>query len=936
MTDTPVSPHSLSPADCAAHLQSDANAGLRSDDAARRLESDGPNSLDEAPPTPLWRRILGQFRDVMVLLLLAATAVSGILWWIEGASSLPYEALAILSIVLLNAILGLVQQAKADSAVAALRKMTAARATVLRDGASIEVPASDLVVGDLLRLEEGDAVPADARLSKIVGLQAAEASLTGESVPVSKELEALAAEAPLADRRNMVHSGTTIVRGRGEALVTATGMRTEMGRIASLLQATPQEATPLQKELDRVGRILGLLVLAIAAVVVGTIVLLEHVRTASGLFDVLLLGVALAVAAVPEGLPAMVTAVLALGVQRMARRKAIVRHLSAVETLGSADVIASDKTGTLTRNELTVRVVCTVSGRTSFEGTGYAPQGAVLGPDGQVPSGFLLSELRETMDAARSANNASLREAEGRWTIQGDPTEAALLTAARKVEPDAAAVAARYPRVAEVPFSSERRSMSSIHSVDGDPGRFRVFVKGSPDTVLPRCTSELVGGEPRPLSDQRRTELLELDSALAGEALRVLAMARRDVPSDGWDPATADEGLETELVFLGLVGMIDPPRPEAKEAIARARLAGIRPILITGDHPSTAAVIARELGISQDHRVVSGVELEGMSEDDLGRTASETGVYARISPEQKLRLVQALQANGSIVAMTGDGVNDAPALKAADIGVAMGITGTDVSKEAADVVLLDDDYATILVAVEEGRSIYANIRKFLRYLLSSNVGEVLTMFLGVVFARTIGLQDPAAVVVVPLLATQILWVNLVTDGAPALALGLEAPDEGNMSRPPRPSTERIVPPAMAWGIGSVGLVIALGTLGVLDASLPGGLIEGAGDLRHAQTMAFTTLVLFQLFNAFNARSDERSAFHGLFRNRWLWGAVGVSLAAQLAVVHLPFLQAAFSTTDLNAMDWALCLATASSVLWIRELTKFVRKLAAGRAAARST
>ena len=923
--------HFLSVEECAANLETDAIKGLGTGEAARRLERDGPNALDEVPPPSFLRRVFQQFRDVMVLLLLAATAVSAVMWWIEGASPLPYEALAILSIVILNAVLGLVQQAKADSAVAALRGMTAARATVVRDGTSIEIAAADLVVGDLLRLEEGDSVPADARLAKLVGLQAAEASLTGESLPVSKQLEPMPEGASLADRRNMVHSGTSVVRGRGEAVVTATGMRTEMGRIAGLLQDTPQDSTPLQKELDRVGRILGLMVLVIAAIVIGTIVVVEHVKTMSDLFDVLLLGVALAVAAVPEGLPAMVTAVLALGVQRMAKRNAIVRHLSAVETLGSADVIASDKTGTLTRNELTVRTAATASGRTAFEGTGYGPDGAVLGPDGQIPSGWIELELRAAMEAARLANNASVREIDGRWTIQGDPTEAALVVAAGKVDPDSAGISARYARLAEVPFSSERRSMSTLHAVEGDPGTFRVFVKGSPDMLLPRCSAELVGEEARFLTDERRNELLELDSSLAGEALRILAVARRDIPSDGFDPASADESIETDLVFLGLVGMIDPPRPEAKDAIARARVAGIRPVLITGDHPSTAAVIAMELGISGDRHVVSGADMEGMSETDLARTAGEVAVYARISPEQKLRLVRALQAKGSTVAMTGDGVNDAPALKAADIGVAMGITGTDVSKEAADIVLVDDDYATILVAVEEGRSIYANIRKFLRYLLSSNVGEVMTMFLGVVFAQRIGLVDPDSAVVVPLLATQILWVNLVTDGAPALALGVETAEEGNMHRRPRPKDERIVTQRMAWGIASVGLVIALGTLGVLDASLPGGLIEGSGSLHHAQTMAFTTLVMFQLFNAFNSRSDERSAFSGLFHNGWLWAALGVSLAAQVAVVYVPFLQSAFSTTDLDLNDWLLCTAVASSVLWIRELTKFVTRLAAGGA-----
>ncbi|MGH7504800.1 MAG: cation-translocating P-type ATPase, partial [Longimicrobiales bacterium] len=814
---------------------------------------------------------------------------------------------------------------RAEAAVTALQSMSADEASVLRGGERRLVPATQLVPGDIVLIEEGDTIPADARLIESTALQTAEAALTGESLPVSKDTRSIADAAALGDRTNMVFSGTAATYGRGTVIVTATGMRTEMGRIAGMLKETRDEATPLQRELDRTGRLLGIVVVTIAVVMIATILLVEDVRSASGVFDVLILGVALAVAAVPEGLPAVVTAVLSIGVQRMARRNAIVRHLAAVETLGSASVIASDKTGTLTKNEMTVRVVVTASGRVSFGGSGYAPAGEVRREGGGAIDGALRVELERALAAADRANNASVQEHDGLWSVQGDPTEGALLVAARKAGLLRAALDAELPRVSEVPFSSERKLMSTIHREAGGEERLIVFTKGAPDVLLARCSHELVGEEARSLTAERRAEILRVNESLADQALRTLGVASHWLPRDALEDDD-HTGLEHELVFAGLIGMIDPPRPEAGNAVARARAAGIRPLMITGDHPHTAAVIARELGISHDGRTMTGAELESLPADARDEVVRDVSVYARVNPEHKLCIVNALRRGGAVVAMTGDGVNDAPALKTADIGVAMGITGTDVSKEAADIVLTDDNFASIVAAVEEGRAIFANIRKFLRYLLSSNIGEVLTMFFGVLLASRIGLRAEGDGVVLPLLATQILWINLVTDGPPALALGIDPADEGLMSQPPRPHGERVITPHMWRGIAFVGVVMAAGTLFVLDTVLPGGLLEGSGDLPHAQSMAFTTLMLFQIFNVLNARSDDRSAFAGLFTNRWLWAAIGLSVALQVVVVYTPFLQRAFGTVGLSGEDWLLCGAVASSVLWLREANKLATRV----------
>ena len=908
-------------------LGTDARSGLSRHEAQERLGRWGRNELAAEKTTPAWRKFLAQFTHVLVILLIIAGMISGGLWLYERDSALPYEAIAIVAIVLLNALMGYFQEARAERAVAALRQLSAAQARVIRDGARQSILAAELVPGDVIVVEGGDTIPADARLIKSVALQTAEATLTGESLPVSKDVAPIAAEAGLGDRHNMIFGGTATTYGHGRAVVTATGMRTQMGRIAGMLKQVPDEATPLQEELDRVGKVLAIVVVIIAVVIIGTILLLGDVRGISAVFGVLIFGVALAVAAVPEGLPAIVTVVLSLGVQRMVKRNAIVRHLAAVETLGSANVIASDKTGTLTRNEMTVRRVITASGRVNLGGTGYAPHGEVSREGGGPIDSALRSELVRALTIAHRANNAVVREHAGRWTVQGDPTEGALIVAARKAGLEDEALDLRFARTAELPFSSERKLMSTIHSDAERQERLLALTKGAPDVLLTHCSHELVGEEARPLTEDRRADILEANEDLAGEALRTLGVAFRSLPKDAPRSTTFDDGVERDLVFVGLIGMIDPPREEAKAAVSRAKGAGIRSIMITGDHPRTAAVIAAELGIAAGGGAVTGTELEKMPEEVLDRTVRDVSVYARVDPEHKLRIVKALQRAGMTVAMTGDGVNDAPALKTAEIGVAMGINGTDVSREAADMVLADDNFASIVAAIEEGRAIFSNIRKFLRYLLSSNVGEVMTIFFGVMLAGTIGLTaaDSGGGLVLPLLATQILWINLVTDGAPALALAVDPADAGIMNQPPRPRGESVITSRMGAGIFFVGAVMATGTLLVLDASLPGGLIHGSGSVRYGQTMAFTTLTLFQLFNVFNARSDERSAFEGLFTNLWLWMAVALSLLLHAAVVYIPFLQEAFSTTSLSTSDWLCCALVASSVLWLREIGKAVTR-----------
>ena len=922
-------PSVSSSAEVAATLGTDPQAGLGTQEAARRLAEHGPNLLRRATPVPAWRRFIAQFHDPLIYLLLVAIGISLSAWAFEGFAGWPVDALVIAFIVVLNGVLGHVQQARARDAVAALARMTAASSTVLRDGQRRRVPSAELVPGDLLMLEEGDAVGADARLLSATALRIQEASLTGESQAVLKHAAALQASAPLGDRLNMVFKASVVVQGVGLAVVTATGMKTQIGQVASLLEGVVQAPTPLQLEIARVGRMLGLAVLLIALVVVATILGVSQPRGAAEIVGVLLLGVALAVAAVPEGLPAILSVVLALGVQRMARRHAIVTDLSSVETLGSASVICTDKTGTLTRAEMTITRVVTVSGSSRVTGVGYSPEGQVQDGNTRLEAGAMYAEQIAVLSGGSLAGNAELRlGAGGAWEIGGDPTEAAFLVAERKLGVHERRTQ-RFERIAQVPFSSERKMMSTVELDHDHDNQIVLITKGAPDVLLARCTHARRGTEVIRLDQALRTKIMAEVDTLSAAALRTLAVAYRPLlPSEDIHSGTA---LEQDLVFVGTVGIIDPPREEVAPAVAEARRAGIRVVMITGDHPKTALRIALDLGIAgEGAQALTGMDLDRLDNAALAQAVRTTCVYARVAPAHKLRIVDALQANGDIVAMTGDGVNDAPALKSADIGIAMGITGTEVTRQAAKMILTDDNFATIVQAVREGRGIFDNIRKFLRYLLSSNMGEVLTVFLGVVGAGVIGLADPAGAVVLPLLATQILWLNLITDSWPALAMGMDPVNDDVMARPPRPRSERVIDAAMWSGVFQTGVVVAVVSLLTMDIYLPGGLVEGSQELANARTAGFTVLVFAHLFNCFNARSETTSAFRHPFSNPWLWAAIALSAWLQVAVVHLPFLNMAFGTTPLSPDQWLVCAAMGSAVLWLSELRKLVNRALARR------
>ena len=898
--------------------------GLTAQEASRRLLENGANELHAAPQVPAWRRIIAHFQDPLIYLLLAAIAIALVAWIIEGLSGWPVDAIVITMVVLLNAALGYMQESKAADAVAALARMTAATSAVLREGKELRVPSAELVRGDLLVLGEGDAVGADARLVQATSLRVQEASLTGESEAVQKDAATLGESVALGDQLNMVFKGTTVVQGSARAVVTATGMDTQMGAIAHMLEATVEEPTPLEREVGHLGRMLGLAVVIIAVVVVATILLISNIRSAADVIHVLLLGVALAVAAVPEGLPAILSVVLAMGVQKMARHNAIIKNLSSVETLGSASVICSDKTGTLTRSEMTIERVMTASGGTRVTGVGYAPEGQVELDGVKLAAGPLLDENIVVLSGGSLAGNASLRPGTGsEWEIHGDPTEAAFLVAERKLGVTERREQ-RFERIGEIPFTSERKMMSAIE-IDHEHGDAVVLIaKGAPDVLLGRCTHVRVGREIVELDDARRAQILADVDTLSDAALRTLAVAYR--PLDSSEDRQGAEALEHDLIFVGTVGIIDPPREEAAAAIREAHQAGIRVIMITGDHPRTAARIGADLGIvDAGGSALTGIEIDALDDATFKAAVRVTSVYARVSPSHKLRIVDALQADGNIVAMTGDGVNDAPALKAADIGIAMGINGTEVTKEAAKMILADDNFATIVEAVREGRGILNNIRKFLRYLLSSNMGEVLTVFLGVIGAGIIGLKGAGDAVVLPLLATQLLWINLITDSAPALAMGIDPPTDDLMAAKPRHVNDRLIDARMWATVIATGVVIAVVTLLTIDIYLPGGLIEGSYDLVTARTAGFTVLVFASLFTCFNARSDTSSAFKNLFTNPWLWGAVALSASLQVAVVNFTFLNIAFGTTPLTLEQWLVCAAMASLVLWVSELWKLVQR-----------
>ena len=938
-------------------LDVDTNTGLSSAEAQRRLEKFGPNQLASAPPVPKWKKFLAQFQDPLVYLLLAATVISLIAWFIERSHGtagevLPFDAIVIILILIVNAVLGYIQEARAEQAVEALAQMTAPQTSVLRDGKIVHINTADVVPGDIVVLGEGDTVSADGRLFAAASLRIAEASLTGESVPVGKKPDTLDSAKALGDRTNMIFNGTSVTQGTGRAIVTGTGMNTQVGKIADMLSQTDDEDTPLQKEMTHVSKILGIAVCIIAAVVLVALFITQGFhKMPDDLIDSLLLAVSLAVAAVPEGLATILTVVLALGVQRMAKHNAIVKKLSSVETLGSASVICSDKTGTLTRNEMTVERIVTPSGEVQLTGTGYEPKGKMLGMGGDAieESAPVNAEALRTIAVGAFANDGDLRQNDaGQWEIVGDPTEVSLVVASRKIKAERAL--GKLDRVAEVPFTSERKRMAVIGKDSSDNGNLSVYAKGAPDVLLGYCTRIAVGEAVRPMTEGDRQEILATVERLSGEAYRTLGEAYRplgttslaDIPGiktnaagQVTDISEQSDVIERDLIWAGMVGIIDPPRTEVRDSVAEAHRAGIRTVMITGDHPLTAARIASDLGIiEKGGKALTGDQLDAMPDEAaFDKATSEVSVYARVAPEHKLKIVESLQRQGNIAAMTGDGVNDAPAVKSADIGVAMGITGTEVTKESAKMILADDNFSTIVAAVREGRVIFDNIRKFLRYLLSSNVGEVFTVFGGVMLAGVLGITQPGtAGVAVPLLATQLLWINLLTDAAPALAMGVDPQTDDVMARSPRKLTDRVIDRDMWIDIAFIGIIMAAVTLIGMDMHLEGGLftdrsIGGTHEFQmiEARTMGFTILVFAQLFNAIASRSARQSAFVGLFSNKWLWGAIGLSVVLQLVVIYVPFLNSAFGTTPLGPWAWVECICLAAVVLIASEIYKAIMR-----------
>ncbi len=893
-------------------LKTDRIRGLTTAEAESRLALVGPNALREQPRPTFWQRLRAQFQSFVIYVLIFAALLSAALGdWLEAA--------AILAIVALNAALGVIQEGKAEEALAALRKLTAPEAIVVRDGAQQNIPASQIVPGDIVVLEAGNYVPADVRLLEAVNLKVDESSLTGESVAVDKRADITVSEDSLpGDRKNMGYMGTTVTYGRGRAVVVSTGMATEIGKIADMIQSTEEETTPLQRRLDQLGRTLSIAALGIC-VLVGVVIFVREISTgemnlASALEDSVLTAVALAIAAVPEGLPAIVTINLAIGMREMIRRNALIRRLPAVETLGSASAICSDKTGTLTQNQMTAVRLYVNGTLIEVTGSGYAPQGdfvlngnrvdvATL-PDAYqlVAGGLLASDARleasgVTLTGGNNGNRPEFR-------MIGDPTEGALVTLAAKANLWRDELEARYPRVNEIPFDSGRKRMSTIHARPG--GGYLAVTKGAPEIVLEHCSHILRDGNACALDDEGRAEILRMNQEFANQALRVLAVAQRLLESIP-DPLTPDT-LETDLTFVGLIAMIDPARPEVSAAIERARHAGIRTVMVTGDYPDTARAIAQQIGLLRPNgRILRGSEVEAMSPEQLAMIIEEVDVFARVSPEHKVRIVEAFRARDHVVAMTGDGVNDAPALKRASIGVAMGITGTDVSKETADMVLTDDNYVSIVSAVEQGRIIYSNIRKFVFFLLSCNLAEI-----GVIFLATLA-GTPA-----PLTPIQLLWLNLLTDGAPALALGVEKGDPDIMDNPPRPVHEPIINREMR-----LGMVIqtVIKTAVALLAFALGRHLQPT-DWTLARTMAFVTLSFSELLRAYTARSEIYPLHRiGFFSNRFMQYAVLTSLILLLVVVYVPFLQIVFDTVALSALHWGYVIPLILLPSVVAELTK---------------
>jgi|TARA_Y100000310_G_scaffold341861_1_gene442547 Ca2+-transporting ATPase len=848
--------------------------GLTEKEAEARLKKYGYNEIKEEKKISPLKIFLKQFHNVLIYILIVAVIISIFL----GKRD---DAIVIGIIVIVNAITGFRTEYKAEKSIEALKKLASLKATVIRDGKEKEIDAKLLVPGDIIKLETGDKIPADSRLIEIVELQTQEAALTGESLPVKKELKVLKEKTPLADRVNMIYSGTIITRGKGKAIVTSTGMQSQIGKIAKMIEEAREEATPLQKKLTTLGRGLGAAILVIVL-----IVFISGMLKGEPFLEFFIFAVALAVAGIPEGLPIVVTIGLSRGVQRMVKRHALIRKLPSAESLGSTTVICTDKTGTLTKNEMTVKKIYTNGKIIDVSGSGYDKKGEFLIDNKKINT----KELELLLKIGVLNNDASFDDK----NVIGDPTEAALIVSGTKAGIDKNAIQKKYPRKDEIPFSSERKIMTTMHNIKGENV---AYVKGAPEVVLSLCNSIYENSKIKKLSVSRKKEILEINSKFANNALRVLGFAYKTVLDK--------KRAEKNLTFVGLQGMIDPPREGAEEAIKKCNKAGIKVVVVTGDNEITAKAIAKEIGI--EGKSMTGHDLERVKEKDLEKHVEEIAIYARVNPEHKIKIVNAFKKKGHIVAMTGDGVNDAPALKKADIGVSMGITGTDVAKEASDMILTDDNFASIVNAVEEGRDIYDNIKKFVEYLLSSNLGEILTIFIAIM----IGLP-------LPLIAIMILWINLATDGLPALALSVDPSEPNIMERKPRNPKERIISNPIVVRMLIVGVTMMIGTLAVFKLYNP------ETNLIYAQTMAFSTLMMYQMFNVLNCRSEFTSLFKvGVFSNMKLWGAILLSIIMQIIVVQISFFNDKFHTIPLTLMDWFYVVLVSSTVLIIVEIYKFV-------------